>query len=351
VVAAQSVSTVVQQYCQELCLSVQTSFRRVATDQHGPRPRLPFLSLAPPASANSASATSPGSSPGPVRAAPGTKGAAAAPVSPLEATVRHNCIKLNNLEAVRARLHELYAHMDVDAIMAVLETHNAAEGTATVSPASGTGDDGGKGGAWAGLTGSIKVSVHTRARSCACTCAVAVADQRPCIYADVIVYQCLGACVCVCVCAHFLCVVAWVTQLEILAAAALKACDPNGKSDPYVVVTLVSRDGDGNRGGGGGGGGGPIVAAGAPRRSVAPAALARASGGAGAVVGPGEHGRVVATTTIKFGKREGAPVHKERQRERGTERRKANVCPCVHALLSFFSYACVCVCLSLSLCV
>ena len=97
--SSQSVSSVVQQYCADLCQNVQASFRKATADLEG-RSKLSFASMHR-------------STAGPL----------------LEDAMRNNCIKLNNLEAVRLRLHELYQTMDVDSILQVLESgHTSAAG-------------------------------------------------------------------------------------------------------------------------------------------------------------------------------------------------------------------------------
>ena len=111
-------SNVIQQYCQDLCLNVQTAFRRVTAEMEG-RSKVHF---------------------GSIRKSGGA--------SPIEEVMRQNCIKLNNLEAVRQRLHDLYTTMDVDGILLTLEKHrnDQQQAAETESPTSASG-----------LTGSIKV--------------------------------------------------------------------------------------------------------------------------------------------------------------------------------------------------
>jgi len=123
---------VLQTYCQDLCLNVQTTFRK-ALLEIASKSKMTFSTLR-----------------------------RSAAESQIDELMRDNCIKLNNLEAVRQRLHDLYTMMDVDAIMVVLERDRAAKEAAIAEgrlPAPPPTDS---------LTGSIKVRASPaggRARS------------------------------------------------------------------------------------------------------------------------------------------------------------------------------------------
>ena len=84
----------------------------------------------------------------------------------------------------------------------------------------------------------------------------------------------------------------WVLQLEIISASGIKACDSNGKSDPYVVASVVCKEEPTEP---------ERARPGILRRqfTVMPSALQLKANP--------DNEKIVATTAIKFGQCGGAP--------------------------------------------